>query len=167
MISQFTFIKFSLPCPNEEVSLLGTREYKRSSLRVQELMVPGPVLQELLWEVVFPIQLFVALIQQSSPISMLSLAICYPTPLSAKIKLNTSSEIQPLWGLEEFLSQGCCIMTSVWKTSMKFKKVLHVLQVSFFACPRTRNYLIMSFALSPGMLWSPCFVRTGHKISNI
>lgn len=57
------------------------------STRVNLLFtVPRPFLQAPLREAVVPIQLFVFLIQQSNAISMLSLAICCPTPLPAKPK---------------------------------------------------------------------------------
>lgn len=114
---------------------------------------------------VVPIQLFEALSQQTNTVSILSLAICCPKPPPTKLKLSTSREIQPLWGLGEFCHWHHCTRTSVWRTSMNLREALSgfIFGFIFLSAPGTTNHIIVYSALSPQMLWSTCFVRTGQR----
>lgn len=133
-------------------------------------MVPRPVLQALLNEAVVPIHLFVALIQQSNAISMLPLAICYPTPLPAKLKFNTSREIQPLRGLEEFLSWTWLHQDISLKNLYQVKRSPPCFAAFIFCLPWSKKLLHHVLCFKPRDALKPLFCQGGtvqHKTCNI
>lgn len=121
--------------------------------------MPRPVLQALLREAVVPIQLFVFSFSKAvqSACCPLPSAVLHLSLLSFSWALPGKSSLSEVW--KSFCHRLGCTRTSAWRTSMKLKEVLHILQVSFFCPPWNKKSPHHVLCFKPRAVLKPLFCQ--------